>query len=96
MQDKIFNHHCIDQFPELDELPLHDQAMDKFRLFFPLPATSARVDPSGKRMHYKLRGTTLMEDYMKKARVVIQIQQLPLTVSRDRRGRIRRQPGDHL
>lgn len=83
MQDKIFAPYHIAQFPELDELQVHDQAMDKFRLYFPLPATSAYVDPDGKRMHYRLRGSALMENYLAMARLTIQMHKLPLRASRD-------------
>jgi len=81
--DKIFTHHCIDQFPELDELPVQDQAMDKFRLYFPLPALSAIVSHDGNQMHYRFAGTKLMENYLRTARLVIGMHQLPLMVSRD-------------
>lgn len=76
--DKIFTHHCIDAFPELDELPIQDQVMDKFRLFFPLPATSAHVSADGKRMHYRLTGPSMIYEYLRTARLVILMHRLPL------------------
>lgn len=82
--DQFFNHHNVDQFPQLDELPPQDLALDSFRMLYPLPATSAHVNADGKRMFYKLTGSRLMENYMSMARLLIATHRLPLIVDRDR------------
>jgi len=79
----FFNHHSVDQFPQLDELPAWDQALDSFRMLFPLYPTAAHVAEDGKSMQYRLRGTKLMDNYLKMARLVIRTHQLPLEASND-------------
>lgn len=80
--DQVFTHHNVDQFPQLDELPPQDQAMDSFRILFPL--LGAHVEPRGRVMKYRLTGTTLMDNYLQMARLIIVTHQLPLVATNDR------------
>lgn len=82
--DQFFNHHNVDQFPQLDELPPQDQAMDSFRMLFPL--LGAHVGTAGNVMKYRLTGTTLMDNYLQMARLIIVTHQLPLVATNDRFG----------
>jgi hypothetical protein len=83
--DKVYTHYYVDQFPELDDFPVQDQVMDKFRLFFPLPLATAIVSPNGKEMRYRLLSEQGLNRFLQTARDVIAVHHLPLEASIMRR-----------
>jgi len=83
MEELTLTHHCIDQFPGLDDLPPQDQAMDAFRRLFPVIQRTIIVSADGRVMKYRLRGTGMMKNYLEMARLIIITHQLPLQVHQD-------------
>lgn len=80
---KLADHHHIDGFPELDELPAKDVAFDTFRMNYPLPATSAKMADDGLSMSYRLRFEMNSENYLKVAHFAIICKGLPLEAKLD-------------
>ena len=68
---------------DIGDFPAQDVAMDVFRMFFPLPATSARVSGDGLTMTYKLRAQSNAEEYLKIARLTIATKKLDLEAKVD-------------